>query len=210
MTESEVRWRKSKKQELRTSLLFLLLIKHPFLLTKLFSHSGICNSAVLPFLLKLACCSPFSFHQNNRFLVDLSPNTHCCFPFFHFPSLRLSLLPESLLLIFVLGITEFQNPKLSQSLHSVTLFSFLSTISSSLLVITLLFHFPAFCFSSPLLSSLPERKKNNPALFHKLCSLKAEFILFYYIIFCLTIFNINIFVNFLSILNSLYFHERNN
>ena len=170
MRESEVRWRKSKKQELRR--FHLLLIKHPFLLTKLFSHSENCYSAIRLFCLlksqylKLACCSPFSFHQNNRFLVDLSPNTHCCFPFFHFPSLRLSLLPESLLLVFVLGITEFQNPKLSQSLHSVTLFSFLSTISSSLPVITLLFHFPDFCLSSPLLSSpllssLPERKKKK-------------------------------------------------
>ena len=125
------------------------------------------NQTIFTFRNMQFCCSAISsevglllsFHQNNRFLVDLSPNTHCCFPFFHFPSLRLSLLPESLLLIFVLGITEFQNPKLPQSLHSVTLFSFLSTISSSLPVITLLFHFPDFCLSSPLLSSLPERKK---------------------------------------------------
>ena len=58
VSESEVRWRKSKKQELRR--FHLLLIKHPFLLTKLFSHSGICNSAVLLFWSWLAALlSPF-------------------------------------------------------------------------------------------------------------------------------------------------------
>ena len=110
----------AKVQKARTQKIPPIINKTPFASNQTiftFRNLQFCCSAIL----KLACCSPFSFHQNNRFLVDLSPNTHCCFPFFHFPSLRLSLLLESLLLIFVLGITEFQNPKLSQSLHSVTL-----------------------------------------------------------------------------------------